>query len=136
MHEPKLKSENVGSLLVSAIEDVEKLLRQELDLFVAKTKEAVELVIGARVRFQWLSLCVTVSVILSAFALVEGLKTIPGMALWAAYALACTVFILVGFSGFFLAGYMMKKKEAKEINGPPAKLASVHILNEGGETYA
>lgn len=135
IYKDNLREESLGQLVVGAFGDLEKLARQELDLFLVNAKEAAKeamvQIITTKVSYNWLALCVTITTVLFALSLVEGLKTIGGLSLWGVYAISAVVFLGVGLAGYKLITTLMKPQEKNKKSDSVAPLASVHTLKEG-----
>ncbi len=129
LQKENFKEGNLSQLVIGAFGDMEKILRQELELFLLNAKQTMLQVVSSKISYNWLALCITITTVFSAFALMEGFKAIQGLPLWAVYSLSAFVFLSVGILGFVLINLAAKPSAKKNKVEDETRIASTHTIN-------
>jgi TRAP-type C4-dicarboxylate transport system permease small subunit len=98
----------IGELITSVIADIQKIIRQQIDLAVAETKDSAKAALRASVLVITAITLFLVASLMVVVALGFGLAAL-GLPYWAAFLLDALIFILIGLLLLFIASRNAKK---------------------------
>jgi TRAP-type C4-dicarboxylate transport system permease small subunit len=98
----------IGELITSVIADIQKIIRQQIDLAVAETKDSAKAALRASVLVITAITLFVVASLMVVVALGFGLAAL-GLPYWAAFLLDALIFILIGLLLLFIASRNAKK---------------------------